>query len=171
MRKRSSSASPPLTSVLRSLAFGWTRNRCQQARHFGSCQNPFHFTPREWTRGSPNRRITRLSPHRVWPTCMSGLAQRTHHLSSEVTPTISLLFVAPLCYVVLCVVIAINCLCIIYSLATWWLKSKTGVLFEAAKKVGTASTPALSAEPLLLTHPTLLCERLCLLCEKRSESH
>ena len=73
--------------------------------------------------------------------CISGLAQRTHHLSIVVNPTTSLLFVTLLCYVVLCVVIALNCLCIVYSTAIWWLKSKIGVLPEAEKKVGITSIP------------------------------
>ena len=55
--------------------------------------------------------------------CIAGLTQSTHHFSSDVTPTISLLFVVFLCYVVLCVVLALNCLCIISPIATWWLKS------------------------------------------------
>ena len=101
--------------------------------------------------------------------CISGLAQRTHHLSREVTPTIFVLFVVPLFYVVLCVVFALSCLCIIYSIATWWLKSKIGVLPKIEKKVGLACTPSLSADQQLLDSPHYFCVRGCVL--KRSESH
>ena len=103
--------------------------------------------------------------------CISGFTQKAHHLLNEVTSTIFRLFVVSLLLVVLCVVFALNCLCIIYSIATWWLKSKICVLLEAEKKVGLASTPSLSADQLLLDSPHYFCVRGCVFFVRREVNH
>ena len=41
------------------------------------------------------------------------------------------------------------------------------VLLEVEKRLGELAHLPMSAAPLLHTHHTLVCERLCLLCEKR----
>ena len=102
--------------------------------------------------------------------CISGFTQKAHHLSSEVTPTIFSCLLS-LLLVVLCVVFALNCLCITCSIATWWLKSKICVLLEVEKKVALASTPSLSEDQLLLDSPHYFCARGCVFFVRRRVNH